>query len=72
MARRSNAPYWIITHFGGRCHNCRRGIRKGEQALRFPDSRQLLCCYETCGPRAESELKARAEQEAQFAPLPSA
>ena len=60
--RRTNAPYWIKTIYGGQCHGCRRGIKKGESALYFPESKRLFCCYEPCGPKAEGELKAKAEE----------
>jgi hypothetical protein len=63
MAPRTNAPYWITTHYGGRCDECRRGIKKGEDALYFPATKKLLCSFEPCGPKAEQDLQAkRAEQ----------
>ena len=61
MAKRSTAPYWILTRYGGQCANpqCRRGIRKDEEALYFPDTCRLLCNWEPCGRRAELEMRAR-------------
>jgi hypothetical protein len=58
MTRRSNAPYWILTRYGGQCANprCRRGIKKGEEALYFPDTCRLLCNWEPCGRRAKPEV----------------
>lgn len=47
--RRSNAPYWITTHYGGKCDKCGFGIKKGETALYFPDTRNLLCAGDGCG-----------------------
>ena len=60
MARRSNAPYWIKAHYGGKCSNpqCGRGVKKGEDILYYPATRTFLCCYETCGQKAQAEMDA--------------
>lgn len=73
MPRRSKAPYWITTHYGGRCNNpdCRRGIKKGETALYFPATRTLLCSWEPCGPRADEEMKAKRIAQAMYSYNPA-
>jgi hypothetical protein len=63
MTRRNLAPYWIRAHYGGQCSNpeCRRGVKKGEDILYFPATKTFLCCYETCGQRAEREIRENAK-----------
>lgn len=61
MTRRNLAPYWILTRYGGKCEHCKLGIKKGEQALYFPDTHKLLCAGNECGRQKERELKENAK-----------
>jgi len=63
MTRRNLAPYWIRAHYGGKCSNpqCGRGVKKGEDIFYFPSTKTFLCCYETCGQRAERKIRERAK-----------
>ena len=65
MSRRSNAPYWITAHYGGKCSNpqCGRGVKKGEEILYYPATKTFLCCYEPCGQKAQREMDAERQDE---------
>jgi hypothetical protein len=67
--RRSNAPYWIIARYGGRCSNpqCQRGVKKGEEILYYPATKTFLCCYEPCGRKAQTDMDAERFDEAVYA-----
>ena len=58
--RRSNAPYWIRTRYGGKCESCRYGIKKGEEALYYPATKTILCAGQECGRRAWREMQEEA------------
>lgn len=66
MARRSNAPYWIKSHYGGKCSKCGRGVKKGEDILYYPTTKTFLCCYEPCGQQAQRDMDAERQDEAMY------
>ena len=57
MTRRSNAPYWILTRYGGKCDRCKLGIKKGEEALFYPATRVLLCAGQDCGRKEQRDME---------------
>ena len=61
MKLNPRAPYWITTKYGGVCSHCKLGIKKGEDALYYPDTKKVLCRRETCGQRVERKAKERRE-----------
>ena len=63
MTRRSNAPYWILTHYGGVCSRCKLGIKKGEQALYYPANKTLLCAGQNCGRQEQRDMDANRADE---------
>jgi len=66
MTRRSNAPYWIQTRYGGRCSRCGFGIKKGSDALYYPVSRVLLCAGDGCGKKDQRDMDAEKADEAVY------
>lgn len=63
---RSNAPYWIKAHYGGKCSQCGRGVKKGEDILYYPATRTFLCSWEPCGQKAQREMDAEKFDEAMY------
>lgn len=61
MKRRSLAPYWILTHYGGKCCECGFGIKKGSDALYFPASKRVMCAGDGCAKKYERDAKAMRE-----------
>ncbi len=57
MNRRSSAPFWLVTRYGAKCAGCGFGIKKGEDALYFPATKQVLCAGDGCGKKAWRELQ---------------
>ena len=63
MGRRSNAPYWLITRYGGKCSSCGFGIKKGEDALYFPATRTVMCAGDGCGKEHQRRMDAERQDE---------
>lgn len=51
------APFWITTRYGGKCAHCKLGIKKGETALFYPETKKLLCSGNECGRRVVREAQ---------------
>ena len=68
--RRSNAPYWLRTKYGGVCSHCKLGIKKGEEALYFPATKTLLCAGQECGRQHQRDMDANAFDEAMYSYRP--
>lgn len=64
--RRSNAPYWLTTRYGGICDRCKQAIRKGEEALYYPSTRTTLCAGDSCGKQEQRDMDANAQDEAMY------
>ena len=63
MARRNNAPYWLVTRYGGKCDRCGFGIKKGEDALYFPATRTVMCAGDGCGKAHQRRMDAERQDE---------
>ena len=66
MTRRSSAPYWLTTRYGGQCSRCKLGIKKGEDALYYPASRTMLCAGQNCGRQEQRDMDANRQDEAMY------
>jgi hypothetical protein len=58
MAQRPTGPYWIRVKYFTRCKHCKLPIRKGEEALYNPTTKQLLCAGYDCGRKEEETRRA--------------
>jgi hypothetical protein len=58
VSRRNNAPYWLVTRFGGKCCQCGFGIKKGEDALYFPATKKVMCAGDGCGKQYQRDVEA--------------
>ena len=52
-----SVPYWIKTRYGGKCSSCHLGIKKGEDALYYPNTKILLCAGQECGRKVIREAE---------------
>ena len=66
VEKAKRGPYWITTHYGAKCATCGFGIKKGETALYFPETKKVLCAGDGCGKAHERQARERKAEHALY------